>query len=258
MTKVMFGKTTKTDVVLKYKKLKDNIYVYKLKYKVKGNKIDTYGLCFEDDIPLLEEKLLIPKRLLNYNVYYKEFLEKMRKSESVLECEHKIALKDFFNKDESLIPVCEDCIVLKAIAPNIPETISNSKKIFYFEYFGNEPIPTVVHVGCFNEKKILDPLVCEDNYDLEDCLKILKKRKDIEFSILGDIRLVKESFFFVEEYEETQKISNDIGEKKYLNFFWCPEKEDWIKYYRQLENYGFDVANKFLVDEILKLKRKGE
>ena len=47
-------------------------------YKVKGNKIDTYGLCFEDDIPALEEKLLIPKRLLGYNVYYKEFAEKLK------------------------------------------------------------------------------------------------------------------------------------------------------------------------------------
>ena len=258
MTKVMFGKTTKTDVVLKYKRIKENIYVYKLKYKVKGNKIDTYGLCFEDDIPALEEKLLIPKRLVGYNVYYKEFAEKIRKSESVLECQHRIKLEDFFNKDESLIPVCEDCIVLKAIAPNIPETISNLKETYYFEYYSNEPTPTVVHIGCFNSKKVLDPLVCEINYNLEECLKILKKRKDIEFSILGDIKFVKDSFFFIDEYEEATKVSEDIGEKKYLNFFWCPEKEDWIKYYRQLENYGLDVANKFLVGEILKLKRKGE
>lgn len=258
MTKVMFGKTTKTDVVLKYKKLKDNIYIYKLKYKVKGNKIDTYGLCFEHDISLLEEKLLIPKRLANYNVYYKEFAEKIRKSESVLECQHKIKLEDFFNKDESLIPVAEDCIILRAIVPNIPETLSNSKETYYFEYYSNEPIPTVVHVGCFNAKKVLDPLVCEDNYDLKEIFKVLKRRKDIGFDLNSPIRKVKEDFLFIDMFEETPKISDDIGEKLYLDFFWTPEKEDWTKYYQQLENYGLDVANKFLIDNILKLKRKGE
>lgn len=256
MTKVMFGKTTKTNVVLKYKKIKDNIFVYKLKYKVKNNSVDTYGICFEEDLSGLEKNLLIPKKLALYNVYHKEFLDVIRKNVMVLEQAHKIDLKEFFNKDESLIPIGEDCVILRGIHPIIPEYSIQERPLFYYNYENNNPMPTAVHLGLYNAKKYLEPVVIEDNYELEESLKILKKRKDISFGIYEPIRKVEDVFLFIDEIEFAKKYSDDILEKQFLEFTWMPTEEDWLKYFGQLENYGLDLANQYLVDKILKLKKK--
>lgn len=259
MTKVMFGKTTKTDVVLKYKKIKDNIYVYKLKYIVKGNKINTYGLCFEDDLKGLEEKLLIPKRLSLYKVYHKEFLEVLKTTGFIIEAQHEIQLKEFFNRDESLIPIPEDCIILRALTPRIPDTYYSSNPHFFYKYDTMEyPVPRMVHIGCYNARQHIEPLLTENKYDLEECYKILKKRKDIMFGVNSAIKPVIDNFLFEEEFEEIIKETENIRDLKFLEFFWQPETEEWKHYFYQLENYGLDIANKFLIEKILRLKRKGE
>ena len=256
MIKVMFGKTTKTNVVLKYKKIKDNIYVYKLKYAIKGNKINTYGLCFEDDLKGLEEKLLIPKRLIQYKVYHKEFLDVLKTTGFLIPEQHEIPLEEFFNRDASFIPATEDCVVLKTLMPKIPDTTYLINPNFFYEYVEDCPVPRMVHVGCYNARKHIDPLLCEIQYDLEESLNILKKRKDIVFGISKPIKPVIDNFLFLEEFEETSKVSEDIGHLNFLEFYWQPDKEDWERYFHQLENYGLDVANEYLVDKILNLKKK--
>lgn len=256
MIKVIFGKTTKTDVVLKYKKITEKIYVYKLKYTVKGNKVNTYGLCFEEDLSGLEENLLIPKRLSQYKVYHKEFLKELRTCGFIVPSLHEISLECFFNKDTSFIPSGEDCVILRKITPNIPNTILSSyDPNFFYEYNSNYPVPRLTHIGHLNEKQQIKPFVSEDKYDLEICYKQLKKRKDIDFGVGKAIQPVEDAFLFIDLFEEMAKESEDVGKLNYLDFFWQPTKEDWENYFYQLENYGIDVAKNFLIDKILKLKR---
>jgi hypothetical protein len=256
MIKTLFGKTVKTEVVLKYKKIAEEIYVYKLKYNVKGNKINTYGLCHEEDLSSLEEKLLIPRRLSQYKVYHKEILEELKSDGCPFDCAHEISLSQFFNRDESLVPIPADCVILREIKTTIPHTYFSGKMRFFYLYNSDYPVPKVVFVNQYDERKILNPLICEDKYDLEECFKILKNRKDVSFSKKYKIQTVKDGLEYYEDYASILKENDNIGEKKYLEFSWHPKEEDWKTYFQKLENYGLDMANEYLVKYILNLKER--
>ena len=117
-------------------------------------------------------------------------------------------------------------------------------------------------------------LISDLDYDLEKTIDYLEKREDIKVLEQNiwedDVIIEKTKIASIEKMIKTQArliytipknnkssvVYKDMKKDKYIEFYWFPTAEDWQKYYDQLVNYGFDVANKYLVDEILKIQRK--
>lgn len=279
MIKKVFKKQCQLNVSVDTVKFNEDIFIYK--YVVDFNNIEFYGLCHKEDFQNLTEKFLIPTRLANYNIYYLDVIQfenyKERDDYSLNEDIYKnyrIDFSIFFSEDKSTIPPFNECIVLKEELICIPNSSCHKKSTFLFEYDKNIPLAQVVGISLIDGMCEYNPLISDLDYDLEKTIDYLEKREDIKVLEQNiwedDVIIEKTKIASIEKMIKTQArliytipknnkssvVYKDMKKDKYIEFYWFPTAEDWQKYYDQLVNYGFDVANKYLVDEILKIQRK--
>ena len=279
MVKKVFKKGKSLNISVDTIQLNEDIYVYK--YVVGFNNMEFYGLCHKEDLKNLTEKFLIPDRLADYNVYYSDIIqfENNRLKEGYLSQNiyenYKIDFSVFFLEDKSSIPPLDKCIVLTEKHINIPNSSFVSNLVFLFEYGAELPLTQVVYVGVGDGNGEYEPLISDLEYNLEKTIEYLENNKDIKvcehyvweedeivsttkiFSLTDIAKLNNGTIIFNNTIIDNVKVSYSGTKKdKYIEFYWFPTKQDWKEYYYQLTNYGFDVANKFLIDEILKIPTK--
>ena len=279
MIKKVFKKQCQLNVSVDTVKFNEDIFIYK--YVVDFNNIEFYGLCHKEDFQNLTEKFLIPTRLANYNIYYLDVIQfenyKEREAHSLNEDiykNYKIDFSVFFSEDKSLIPPFNECIILKEQSIEIPNSVCGNNLTFLFKYGKTIPLAQVVGISLIDGMCEYNPLISDLDYDLEKTIDYLEKREDIKVVEQNiwedDVIIEKTKISSIEKIIKTQArliytipknntssvVYKDMKKDKYIEFYWFPTAEDWQKYYDQLVNYGFDVANKYLVDEILKIQRK--
>lgn len=280
MIKKVFKKEKQFNVSVDIIKFNEDVYIYK--YVVDFNNIEFYGLCHKEDLANLTEKFLIPHKLSNYNIYYSDITEFENYREKELfyldEKEtyknYKIDFSVFFSEDKSLIPPFNKCIILKEQSMEIPNSICGNNLTFLFEYGKTIPLAQVVGIGVVDGMCEYNPLISDLDYDLEKTVEYLEKKEDIkvvehnvweEDEIVGKTKILSiedmigihhKVIYTIPKNEISSVTYKEIKKDKYIEFYWKPNSKEWEIYYHYLSNYGLDVANKFLVDEILKIPKR--
>ena len=282
MIKKVFKKQCQLNVSVDTVKINEDFYVFKYEYTVDLIRKTFFGLCYKEDLKDLTENFLIPDRLSEYNIYYSDVLEFERTQVKEIDYHnmdiynsYKINFEDFFLEDKSLIPPLDKCIVLKEKEVEIPNLFSVNKPIFLFKYGEDFPLAQMVNIDAWDGMREYNPLISDLDYDLEKTIEYLENREDIKvneknvweedeivgktkiFSLTEIVDLNNRKIVFNNTIIDKAKVSYIGVEKdKYIEFCWFPNSKDWKTYYHYLSNYGLDVANKYLVDEILKIQRK--
>ena len=282
MIKKICKRTKETFISVDTVKINEDFYVFKYEYTVDLIRKTFFGLCYKEDLKDLTENFLISDRLSEYNIYYSDVLEFERTQVKEVDCHnmdiynsYKINFEHFFLEDKSLIPPLDKCIVLKEKEVEIPNLFSDNKPIFLFKYGEDFPLAQIVNINVGDGMGEYNPLISDFDYNLEKTIQYLENREDIKvneqnvweedevvgktkiFSLREIVDLNNRKIVFNNTIIDKTKVSYIGTEKdKYIEFCWFPNSKDWKSYYHYLSNYGLDIANKFLVDEILKIPKR--
>lgn len=225
---VVFNTTKNIDITVRYKKIKEDIYVYEIKLVYDNIQLqDIIRLCYEGELTALcndpiHFSKLQRRELDTYRVYKSSIKKDIRENYfEVNNNDYILNMKDILDEK---VEVNKNDVLIK----------SNFYTDNFYEYKSKNPLPRSIHFDYCNGN------LNNEHYDLDEVLKILENRTDVTI----------DNDKYNSPIQNIPYYNASDNKNLYISFTWKPTDEDWNKYvnsssFGTLDRYEYILKNIF-------------